>query len=331
MKEINNLWIALDKDLSTLNPKVNAGLLKRSLLSRFGLFLGYDIRDRKKTIILSLKDKAFISEDDFPQWEGVVIEKRIISAGIEGIVLKLVNDDGIDIYNSLAKDIYSSLSEAESDYDAISYFINTLYKWNEFFKKFGVHVLSEIKQRGLYGELFFLYSYVLKIIPPREALKSWCGNRPYHQDFNFINGNVEVKATIGKEHKTVLISSEKQLDNTGLKHLFLYCISLNKDINSGESLPDLVKKIQNKINSEIDVKYLFKDFLLGRGYLEEHEKFYNQNKYILKKEYFFEVKDNFPRIVDLPEGVGDLKYSINVSSCRDYITKTSNILERLTK
>ena len=34
--------------------------------------------------------------------------------------------------------------------------------------------------------------------------------------------------------------------------------------------------------------------------------------------YIFDVKSGFPRVVDLPKGVGDITYSLTVSACSDF-------------
>lgn len=331
MKKIKELWIKLEHDLFSLNASNSVGILKRYLLSRMGLYLGYDISDKKRIIILSIDKIDLIADSDFPTWEGVLIEKRKISENKDGIIIKLIDEDSLDIFNSLIKDIYYTLNQAEDSFDVIDFFMNTLYKWNEFFKKYGVRILSEEKQRGLYGELHFLLYHVFDLLSLKQSIESWCGDEPRHQDFSFINGNVEVKATIKKEHKKVSISSEKQLDNTGLKYLYLYCITLNQDSNNGQSLSDIINNIREILNGKFGLLYKFNDYLNNLGYLDEHEKYYSKNKYIFKREYLFNIKQGFPRIVNPPEGVGDIKYSITISSCLDYNLEIKDSLKRLIK
>ena len=44
----------------------------------------------------------------------------------------------------------------------------------------------------------------------------------------FAKGNVEIKTTISKEPKKVMISNEKQLDGNGIEKLFLSVFLLKK-------------------------------------------------------------------------------------------------------
>ena len=53
--------------------------------------------------------------------------------------------------------------------------------------------------------------------------------------------------------------------------------------------------------------------LFDSGYLDEQAERYASTGYNILQELFFRVSEGFPRIIerDLPEGVGDLNYSVN--------------------
>ena len=70
------------------------------------------------------------------------------------------------------------------------------------------------------------------------------------------------------------------LDNTGFENLFLYCITLNSDSNSGESLTTIVKELYNYFDEFPGASILFGNYLNNSGYVEEHEDHYDKNKYI---------------------------------------------------
>ena len=285
--------------------------------------------DKTKLLMLKISDPSLIENDHFPKWEGTKIEKRIIAKDQYAVVVKLLNEEAIDIFNALINDIQNQVKEANND-QALTLFTECIYKWYEFFKKFKLKILSQEQQRGIFGELYFIKNHLLPVIDPVEALNNWYGHDGMHQDFSFRNGNVEVKTTIRKEHKKVRISSEKQLDDTGLPNLFLYCITLNLDPNNGESLSDIVESLREYLCQFPNAVNIFDTYLCNTGYLDEHAEHYDRYKYIFKKEYMFRVEDEFPRIIDPPEGVGSLEYSLVLSACLDYDKDIKNSIKELT-
>jgi hypothetical protein len=326
MNTIKDLWTDIIKDAEASSRR---GLMKRSLIDSVGLYLGMDTIDSKKILILIIEDQDSINVEDLPKWEGAEFNIRRVSHDDFAITLKLFDPEFEDIFNSLLNDLFHQLSQADDNLDAIKIFVSTVDKWNAFFKKFGTKILSEQRQRGIYGELYFLKNHVLKYCSGSDALASWGGHSGKHQDFSFINGNVEVKTTIRKQHKKVSISSEKQLDNTGLENLFLYCITLNQDDNSGQSLSGIVNDLIAELSSTPNADIIFREYLLRTGYFEEHVEYYNKNNYIFKKEYLFRVEDDFPRIVDPSEGVGDVKYTVAIGSCIYFDKDIDNSMEVL--
>ena len=74
---------------------------------------------------------------------------------------------------------------------------------------------------------------------------------------------------------------------------------------------------------------LFSNYLNNSGYLEGHEEHYDENKYIFKKEYLFKVDDDFPKITDPPEGIGDIKYSLMIASVIDFSVPINENIDKL--
>jgi len=315
MIDLKNLWDQLSKES---DAQEKSGILKRSIKSKVGLSIGYDTSDNKKLLLLNIDNPDSIKNSHFPKWEGTSIEKKPLGENKFAIILKLIDEDCINIFNALINDLLERIVNTNNNHEAVTCFADTIYKWYEFFKKFGKKVLSEQKQRGIYGELYFLNTHLKPKHEAIEILNCWKGHKLKHHDFSFPNGALEVKTTIRKAHKKVVISSEKQLDNTGFPNLYLYCITLNMDSNNGESLVDLVNNLNDYFRNQPNASTLFKKYLSNAGYLTAHENYYNENKYIFKKEYLFEVNDDFPQISNPPEGIGDIKYSLMIGSCLEH-------------
>jgi len=322
MINLNDLWAELSAES---NSEKRGGTLKRSIYRELGLSVGYDTHDDKKLLLLDIESPETISDAHFPKWEGTIIEKKKVGPENYAIALKLLDEDFISIFNALITDLLNNIKKAKSNQEAVTCFTDALYKWYEFFKKHGTKVLSENVQRGIYGELYFIKEHLIAKMEAVKALNCWQGHELKHHDFSFPNGVLEVKTTIRKAHKKVMISSEKQLDNTGFPHLYLYCITLNMDSNNGESLVELVHSLEEYFSEYPNAGIIFNNFLSNTGYLRDHEHYYQENKYIFKNEFLFEVGDDFPKITDPPEGVGDVKYTLMIASCLTHQVDTSEL------
>ena len=310
MVDLNSLWNSLEED----GRGRNSGLVLRKLRS-IGLHIGIDPSRERRILILEIESSRKIAVKDLPTWQGVELQLMPFTDRKKALALRLIDNKSKDIFNALIRDLDQSLTEAITLEEALALFINRLERWRLFFERYGLSILGPEAQRGLFGELYFLKEHILPHTECTRALHFWRGHSRKHHDFSFVNGNVEVKTTIKKEHKTVVINSEKQLDNAGLGSLCLYCLAMNASENKGCTLPQMVRKIREAIGNAPGGNSLFTQHLSHAGYIDEHEDHYAGIGYLAKKEYFFRVEKGFPRIIDPPKGVGDVRYSIVLSAC----------------
>ena len=327
----------MTEDLDTIWPslikEVNSSRHEKSLLLRrlqgIGLHIGIDLSSGQRIVVLEIRSSDSININEFPKWSGIELFIRGLDDNREAIVLRLVDKEGTIIFDALIKDINNSLADEKNLENALECFKECLNDWSEFFKRYGYSGLGPESQRGLYGELFFLKKYVLANTDIIDGINYWRGHSRKFQDFSFPNGNVEIKTTIKKEHKTVIITSEKQLDDAGLISLYLCCLALNVTEDKGRSLPSIIKDIRQFISTTPNALRLFNKFLQDAGYLDEHEKNYENSGYIVKDEHFFKITEGFPRIIDLPVGVGDIHYTVVLSACKDFEANINEAVKNL--
>ena len=95
----------------------------------------------------------------------------------------------------------------------------------------------------------------------------------------------------------------------------------------GFSLNSLVTQTQKNILTD-EERHFFNDKLLLLGYRKEDKEQYNKI-YALKKTYLFVVNTDFPRIIksQLPAGIYNTSYSIEISAVEKFITQTEKILQ----
>jgi len=152
---------------------------------------------------------------------------------------------------------------------------------------------------------------------PLSAIESWKGCSKNYHDFELNGKVVEVKTTMTKEPRRVHINNERQLDDLGSECFYLYVLTLHAMDSGGQTLPDLVNEIRDILKGHSSAENLYEMALKDAGYLDIHVSSYNTG-YIQKRQEIFEVKEGFPRITNLPKGIGNISYSLIISACADF-------------
>lgn len=195
---------------------------------------------------------------------------------------------------------------------------NILNRCGRFFAK-NRGPLTREKALGLFGELYFLYKIVAHHFGLKLAISSWKGPMGFPQDFSVENTIIEVKTTESAHGRIIKISSIEQLCFLNFKG-FIYVLTVNEGVGnvSRHSLRSLVKELTVQCEAEsIDITDLMTKLDLV-GYSETST--FAMKEYTVIAEDFYEVQDKFPRILphDLPQGVVNIKYSINLNFCEQF-------------
>lgn len=326
MERIKEIWSTLEAQTSDIS-----GLFKirYSETSKCDAFLGIKYPENCRLLILKvpiLNGKSFIFKYEF---KGLKFEKTYDPDDKNYILLNLVLTDSHlkDIFNSLVIDILENILN-ESDIKIIlRAYTNRLIKWQSLFDKYNKDGLTNEEQRGLFGELFFLREFLKNSPDFSKVINTWVGPQKELQDFQSGSWAVEVKTTHGNNHQKIHINSERQLDTSNLENLFLYHLSLDVMQYSGETLNQIINSLRKLLDTDAIASSVFNSKLFESGYFDKHISYYESKGYFIRQNIFYKVENGFPRIVekDINFGVGDVKYSIIVSNCRDYILKESEV------
>lgn len=257
---------------------------------------------------------------DFPEWKGMnfeIITLDVPKSDTCHIRLFLERRENRDIFVTVCADLVQALDDCLTNESRRKEIIDFLTRWSHFFERYGQEGLTSEKQRGLYGELWWLRRMIQADIASVTAVNSWKGCRRNYYDFETNGHVVEVKTTMTKEPRRVQINNERQLDDRGLKSLHLFVLTLAKSSVVEDTLPGLVQSLKI-IFLEKPVAYTFEDSLREAGYLDIHAHLYNKSSYSVIKEEFFRVTEGFPRITDVPSGLGDLRYTLILSACKEF-------------
>jgi len=181
----------------------------------------------------------------------------------------------------------------------------------------------------LIGELLFLNTLLNNEKTSPNAVNSWTGAEQDFQakDFTLGSVGVEVKFTASKQPR-IKVSNERQLDTENLSELFLILYSTEAVKDNGISLNSIVEQTRQKISTE-DERSLFNAKLQLNGYFDDDKEHYGR-MYSLKRMFVFNVTSDFPKIIkrQLPLGIYDTSYSIEISAVENFIVEPETIFEK---
>lgn len=297
------------------------------------LYIAIKHPEKQKMLILRIKSKQFLQLENFPELHAL----EIINCPLPGdpheyetIRLVLKDVSYFDLFCVLSDDIINATKKMENQEQMIKTFFSRLHAWINFLTKCGPTGLGKESARGLFGELWFLSEYLLKN-NLSTLINGWTGPKGTPQDFQFPETAVEVKTTIMKQPQKIKINSELQLDDRGIKQLFIFYLSILERKGDGLTLPDIIAHIRIYLKDDSTLLNLFNELLFISGYLDDHANYYSTTSYVIRNESFFLISEGFPRLIekDLPSGVGDLKYSIDVSKCSKFFISSDTFLRLL--
>ena len=248
------------------------------------------------------------------------------------LIVQLLHPDSRDIFASLCENLIQSVIYLKTEQQVIRAVVNQLAKWKTLFELSSATGLTTAEQQGLYGELHFLQKFLSKTNSSFcDVLHTWAGVDKALRDFQGSNWALEVKTTSTNNPQKVTINGERQLDDTLLENLFLFHLSVEVSNGNGKTLPQKVAEIREIFENDIPALSVFDAKLFEAGYFDQHEPFYKDRFYKVRNENFYKIENNFPRIREneLRNGVSDVRYSIILVMCDEYLVSENQIFNTL--
>lgn len=246
------------------------------------------------------------------------------------LYIYLLENDLKDIFSLFIQNILEEIEKSVTESEAVKTTLNVVSKWKKLFDKINFNGLSLEQQKGLIGELLFLNTLLDDDKTIANAVKFWTGAEQDFQakDFTLGSVGVEVKFTASKQPR-IKVSNERQLDADNLSELFLILFSTEAVKDNGISLNSIVEQTRQKISTE-EERSIFNTKLQLNGYFDEDKEHYGR-MYSLKKTFVFAVTSQFPKIVinQLPLGIYDTSYSIEISAVEGFIVELETIFEKI--
>ena len=316
---ISSLWEIMSQEKSV-------GLVKRLLPNNSPLkvFATYKHPENICGIAFSCDSKLKLSIDSFYNLKELSVQLFLDTSYQPNrlLTIQLFSDANTDIFAYLCGNLVEAIERCDTEAKAIKLVLNRLEKWKTMFSKGASDGLSITEQQGLYGELMYLHKLVLRgIFSYIDTLKIWVGADKAMRDFQGKDWAVEAKTISINNADQITINGERQLDETLLDKLYLYHLSVEVSRMNGQTLNEKVDELRSLFSDDKAALNIFNAKLMEAGYFDHHRELYRERCYKIRKESIYVIDDSFPRIKEseLRDGVSNTVYSINVSTCAEYM------------
>lgn len=265
------------------------------------------------------------------KFRGVEIQAIPFSLSQTEYTIILIEKELTEIFTMFIEDIIEKLSPVIEPQQALTLINQRVNYWRKLFSRATGELLSAEKQRGLFGELFFLKS-LLQSSPYHQAvILSWRGSESANQDFVRNRNAVEIKTTKANS-PSVHISNEQQLDFTAWDNLFLGLISVTETTGSQNSLAGIIEEIRDLVNYDPELIREFETKLERVGINIDMIENYDDISYSVNNQRFFRIQDGFPVILRSniqSEAIYDVKYQIDISSCGSFESLEEEVISAM--
>lgn len=266
-----------------------------------------------------------------PRWRGMgfkIVPLAGLKPGAKHVCLSVENPEHRPVFATFSSDVIMTL-ESSNRTTRVKNLQNCFNRWSRFFEIWGPEGMSPDRQRGLLGELIVLEILLRAGLSPLDGASSWKGSSGAYQDFIHLAAAIEVKTTVSKEPRKVSVSSEKQLDDTDLESLTLVVLTLNEVEAGGIPLPDAVATVRQLLEDDGKAGSIFESSLIEAGYLDSDSDKYSK-RYTIRSREIFDIRSGFPRIISIPSGVGDLRYTVTISACKPFEKNVGEMIREFT-
>jgi hypothetical protein len=269
-----------------------------------------------------------------PRFKGVeVSDSEWIDGDSRILVFKLEDAAHRDLFHQLCLDIVSCASEATTEREAVLLAIARTWRWHHLLRGGGDSRLTQEEQKGLIGELLVIEKHLLPHLTCMDAVAAWHGPLGAPKDFEIGHTCIEVKARRGAATPHIAISSESQLDVSGVESLFLYVVDLDRapeGTENGFSLTNVATRIRDAISvPDQGALEAFEGLLSASGFRWDDD--YTDTMWIEGTHRVYHVTGSFPRITagQLALGVSDVCYSISLVSCQPHLVDAAALDSKL--
>ena len=207
----------------------------------------------------------------------------------------LLQTNARHVFYSFCCDLANAIDGISEEKKALVYLKNRFHIWKSMFKKGGTSISVELL-KGLFGELYFLLTYLVDKYGLNEAIEAWSGADGTAKDFSIGTGWYEVK-TVSSSAVSVKISSVSQLSSDFPGDLVIIKIESMSPVysNGKSSIGELLQVILERIDFD-ETKEAFLGKLAEYG-LDLTDECCSE-KFSVVSQNLYTVDFDFPRILE---------------------------------
>ena len=314
----------------TMSQEHANGMVKRMFPSAAPnrIFVTYTLPENMCGVAFSYSRSIKVSVDSFKNLKELNV-KLVPDTTYETnnlLIIQLASNANRDVFACLCDNLASVIQNAGTEQEAVRVVLNRLEKWKALFDKAAAAGLSPSEQQGLYGELTYLSKLLTRrILSKADSLKVWVGSDRAMRDFQGKGWAVEVKTSSSNNACQITVNGKRQLDETLLDKLYLYHLSLEVSRLNGETLNGLVDGVRLLLADDLVALGSFNAKLFEAGYTDSQRDLYEDRCYKVRAEHIYNIDGHFPRIkeLDLRNGINDVVYTIDVSTCDEFMSSES--------
>ncbi len=299
---------------------------------RWDLFWALDV-DRRCLLMLR-HTRGLSLSDRLPKLQGLDVERRSPDADTHDLlVIRLTDAEQRELFHRLCLDIIAATELAQNEDEAVGRFLTRTWRWHRLLRGGRDGRLDDEEQKGLLGELKILKDHLFPVVGVNRSVRCWTGPLGAPKDFEVDRIAIEAKARRGAAAPYVAISSEHQLDRTGVEALFLHVLEVSAAVGEtgrAVTVTEAVNTVQRLITDEGPAMTdLFDDRLAAIGFDPLDD--YSDRRWVMGAEHIFEVRDGFPCITGamFPSGVTHVRYSIGLTECEAFRVDATTLAQRI--
>lgn len=267
---------------------------------------------------------------------------REIEVGVETaadgrpmFVLRLLESSLRDIFYRLCSDIIVATERCVTESDAVDAAVARTWRWHHLLRGGGTGLLRPDDQKGLLGELLVLERYIIPAIGPVSAVNAWHGPLGAAKDFIAGSIGIECKARGTADAGSVPISSEFQLEDDRLEHLFLHTCTLDPAMSDGNDAFTLTEVVQRLRGAILvvgeNVTNRYDALLAAAGFRYEDD--YADQQWIGGERAIYRVTGAFPRLTPavVPACITRVSYVLTLSDASAFVVTPTELLATLSR
>ncbi len=281
-----------------------------------------------RTFQIELDSSVSVHNNFIRKFRGLEIQVIPVSSSRQDYTIILLDRELKDLFVLFIEDLIEKLIPVTDTIEALTIINQRVNYWKKLFLRVSGELLSAEKQRGLYGELFFLRTLLVTCSDRAEILSSWRGPLSSNQDFARNRNAVEIKTTKAS-NSSVHIANEQQLDFTCWDNLFLVLLVVSESSGNVDSLCAIINEISDLLSFDPELIQEFDIKLESSGISRDMVEHYDETSYSVNQRRFFRIREEFPVIVRANLGndaLFNVKYQLDLSACYSFETTEEEVL-----